>query len=202
MNKSTWQDIAHQVQCHRTSTLDQVQPPIPDIPSALPSNVTDLPKRLLSARENEITTKCVEALLPLLASGALTSVEVTTAFLRRAGVAQKLVGPSPRKVTLHRTLTKPQTNCVTELLPERSLRRANELDWYLAEHKRPYSPLHGLPISVKEHIAMKDLGLNAGFMAWVGRKAQDDALVLKILWEAGCIFYVRTTEPQTLVGVS
>ena len=47
---------------------------------------------------------------------------------------------------------------------------------------------------------MKGLDLNAGFVAWVGKKAEDDALVLKILWDAGCVFYVRTTEPQLLVS--
>ncbi len=46
---------------------------------------------------------------------------------------------------------------------------------------------------------MKDLSLNAGFVAWAEEKAEDDALVLKILWQAGCVFYVRTAEPQTLV---
>ncbi|KAL2048048.1 hypothetical protein ABVK25_011085 [Lepraria finkii] len=125
--------------------------------------------------------KSVEELVASLATGRLSSTEVTSAFLRRAGLAQKL------------------TNCVTELLPERALARAKELDGYLAEHKRVQGPLHGLPISVKEHIGMKDLDLNAGFVAWVGTKAEDDALILKILWQAGCVFYVRTTEPQTLM---
>ena len=46
---------------------------------------------------------------------------------------------------------------------------------------------------------MKDLDLDAAFVAWVGTKAEDDALILNILWLAGCVFFVRTTEPQTLV---
>ena len=47
---------------------------------------------------------------------------------------------------------------------------------------------------------MKGLSLNAGFIAWADQKADEDALLLKILWQAGCVFYVRTTEPQTLVS--
>ncbi len=85
-------------------------------------------------------------------------------------------------------------------MPKKALKRAKELDDYLGERKEPLGPLHGLPISVKEHIGMKGLDLNAGFVAWVGTKAEDDALVLKILWNAGCVFYVRTTEPQLLVS--
>ena len=47
---------------------------------------------------------------------------------------------------------------------------------------------------------MKGLSLNAGFVAWVDNQADEDAHTLKILWQAGCIFYARTTEPQTLVS--
>jgi Asp-tRNA(Asn)/Glu-tRNA(Gln) amidotransferase A subunit family amidase len=84
-------------------------------------------------------------------------------------------------------------------LPERALARAAELDKYYAENKKPIGPLHGLPISVKEHIGMKGLDLNAGFVGWVGNVGQDDAVILKLLWNAGAVFYVRTTQPQTLM---
>jgi amidase len=92
-----------------------------------------------------------------------------------------------------------QANCVTELLPAAALKRAQYLDDYLATQKRPVGPLHGLPISVKEHIGMKGLGLNGGFVSWWDHKGEDDALILKLLWNAGCVFYVRTTQPQTLM---
>jgi amidase len=73
------------------------------------------------------------------------------------------------------------------------------LDKYYTEHKKPIGLLHGLPISVKEHIGMKGLDLNAGFVGWVGRVAEEDALILQILWTAGAVFYVRTTQPQSLM---
>lgn len=79
------------------------------------------------------------------------------------------------------------------------MERAKYLDDYLLRHGKTIGALHGLPISVKEHLGMKDLGCNAGFIAWWPRKAPDDALVLQILWEAGCVFYARTTQPQTLM---
>lgn len=47
---------------------------------------------------------------------------------------------------------------------------------------------------------MKDLGLNAGFVSFYGNKSAGDAHVLKILWDAGCVFFfARTTNPQTLM---
>ena len=45
---------------------------------------------------------------------------------------------------------------------------------------------------------MNGLGLNAGFVGWWDRKGED-AHIVKILWAAGCIFYARTTQPQSLM---
>ncbi len=90
-----WQDIAHQVQIHRARTLSQIQPPIPDVPSPLPRNVSTLPQTLLTPREAEITAQFAEDLVASLAAGRLSSVEVTNAFLRRAGLAQNLVTSLP-----------------------------------------------------------------------------------------------------------
>jgi len=92
-----------------------------------------------------------------------------------------------------------QTNCITELLPTQALERAAYLDTYLAEHKKPVGPLHGIPISVKEHIGMKDLDHNCGFVSWVGEVGKKDSHILNILWGAGAVFYARTTQPQTLM---
>ena len=90
MSNPNWQDIARQVQEHRDATIAEVRPRIPDIPKILPLNVTGIPRDLLSAREVEITESPTESLVESLASGQLTSREVTTAFLRRAGIAQGL----------------------------------------------------------------------------------------------------------------
>lgn len=80
-----------------------------------------------------------------------------------------------------------------------ALQQARYCDEYLAENKRPIGPLHGLPISVKEHISMKDLGLNCGFVGWWDRVGTFDAHVLQLLRNAGAVFYVRTTQPQCLM---
>jgi len=177
----SWQAISATMLKHREDTYAAVDPPIPDLPRKLPLNVTGVPKQLLSEKVVAITETATESLVEKLATGKLTSTEVTKAFLQRAGLAGKLV------------------NCITELLPERALARAMYCDEYLAQHKKPIGPLHGLPISVKEHIGMKGLDLNAGFISWVGRVSPDDALILKLLWKAGCVFYARTTEPQALM---
>lgn len=177
----TWQETAKLMQDYRDESIRKIQPPVPEDLPDLPLNVSSFPGTLLKQDEFHITESSTEELLPQLSTGQLTAVEVTNAFLRRAAIAQKLV------------------NCITELLPERALERAKYLDNYFVKHKKPIGPLHGLPISVKEHIGMKGLDLNAAFISWVGHIAEDDALILKILWEAGAVFYARTTEPQLLM---
>lgn len=87
----TWQEIAQIAQEVRDKSIALVQPPVPEVPEDLPLNVTSIPKKLLTPREIEITETAPEVLVQKLALGEWTCVEVTNAFLRRAGLAQKLV---------------------------------------------------------------------------------------------------------------
>ena len=88
---------------------------------------------------------------------------------------------------------------MTELLSERALAQARGLDDYFTTHGKPMGPLHGLPISVKEHLGMEGLGLNSGYVALWDKAATEDARILKILSRAGAVFHARTTQPQTLM---
>lgn len=91
MNSSSWESVAQNVQEYRDVTLDHVEPPIPEVPSPLPQNSIDLARTLLSDREIDITETSTKDLISSLASVKFSSIEVTNAFLRRAGLAQKLV---------------------------------------------------------------------------------------------------------------
>lgn len=87
----TWQQVAEDRQKHRDATIAAVAPSVPAVPKELPLNVTSIPKELLTSDEIEITEMKVEDLVPALAEGKLSAVDVTNAFLRRAAVAQALV---------------------------------------------------------------------------------------------------------------
>jgi Asp-tRNA(Asn)/Glu-tRNA(Gln) amidotransferase A subunit family amidase len=82
---------------------------------------------------------------------------------------------------------------------ENAIKDATRLDEYMRTHGKPMGPLHGLPISVKEHIYFKDTPATAGFIAWADDFSTEDALVVKILREAGAVFHVKTTNPQSLM---
>jgi len=63
-------------------------------------------------------------------------------------------------------------------------------------------PLHGLPVSVKDHVTTKGLRYTAGFMkcATLG-KSPDDCNFIKVLRDNGAIFYVSSNLPQGIGSI-
>jgi len=108
-------------------------------------------------------------------------VEVTTAFCKRAIVAQQV------------------TNCLTEIFVDSALERAACLDEQLKSTGKVVGPLHGLPISLKDQVRIKGLETVMGYASWIGEVAERDASLTEILIECGAVLYVRTNVPQTLM---
>ncbi len=48
-----------------------------------------------------------------------------------------------------------QVNCLTEIMFEDALKRADELDAILERTGKPMGPLHGLPVSLKDAFQIK-----------------------------------------------
>ncbi|KAG6330360.1 hypothetical protein ID866_8729 [Astraeus odoratus] len=136
---------------------------------------------LLTPEEIEITNTGVEDLLAGLSKGELSSLSVTTAFYKRAIVSQQLV------------------NCLTEIYVERALARAAELDEYLKTTGKTFGPLHGLPISLKDQLCIQGLETTMGYISWIGKYADKNAVLVDILYECGAVPFVRTNVPQTLM---
>lgn len=108
-------------------------------------SVLDVPRLsgLLTPRELELTEAYdATGLVELMSSGAASSVEVVTAFCKRAAIAHQCV------------------NCLTEIMFEEALARAKECDEYFAKEGKPMGPLHGLPISLK-------VSLHLPFTCWM-----------------------------------
>ena len=89
MTALTWQEKAKSARDYRDASLKKVDPPLSPLPEQLPLSSQEMPKELLTAREYELTQKYdAIQLLDMLRTKAVTSEEVTKAFLRRAAVAQ------------------------------------------------------------------------------------------------------------------
>jgi amidase len=97
-------------------------------------NVLDVPRTcgLLSERELQLTENYdATALIELMTTGQVKSLDVVKAFCKRAAIAQQCV------------------SCLTEIMFEEAVARARECDEFLEREGRPIGPLHGLPVSLK-----------------------------------------------------
>ncbi|PWY79709.1 amidase, partial [Aspergillus heteromorphus CBS 117.55] len=138
---------------------------------------------LLTEKETTITESYdAQTLYPEITDGRLTSLEVCKAFCKRASIAQQLV------------------NCTTEIFFEEAYERAKFLDDYLATHKRPYGPFHGLPISVKDSFDVKGQASTIGFVSFLKNpKATENSTLIDMLLDNGAVLYLKTNIPQTMM---
>ncbi|KAF9871119.1 fatty-acid amide hydrolase [Colletotrichum karsti] len=136
---------------------------------------------LLTPRELKITASTATEILSQMGDGRLTAVETVTAFLKRSHVAHQLV------------------NFATEFMVEDALAAAEELDAHFKATGKLFGPLHGLPISIKEHIGLKGRRCHSGYVAWADNIVDEDALVVRLGKAAGAVFHVRTNEPQSVM---
>lgn len=103
---------------------------------------------ILSTKELEWTDiDDITELLRLLASREVSSVQLTTAFCKRAAVAQQMTG------------------CLTEIFFDRGLERAKSLDEELERTGRTSGPLHGLPVSVKDRFDVEGFDTTVGMLS-------------------------------------
>lgn len=185
--QSLWEAAA--AKCQKM-TRDSLKPewllPEDKLPPAEQLNVIGIVEKcgLLSDRELAITNESAVNLVRQMAAGSLTAVDTVTAFLKRAHVAHQL------------------TNFATEFMVSSALETAAELDAHFKATGKIKGPLHGLPISVKEHIGIKGLTCNSTYVAWVDNIAEDDALIVKYAKAAGAVFHVRTNQPQFLLVIA
>ncbi|KAE9400228.1 amidase [Gymnopus androsaceus JB14] len=112
----------------------------------------------------------------------VTAVEVMTAFMKRAAVAHQLLC------------------CLTQMFFDEGLARARELDEYYENTGQLIGPLHGLPISIKDHMGIKGKKATGGFSGDLERLiSTEHGHINQILWDAGCVFYCKTNLPQGIM---
>ncbi|KXJ90342.1 amidase signature domain-containing protein [Microdochium bolleyi] len=138
---------------------------------------------VLSAKEIEITESYTATeLLSQLAAGTLSSVEVTTAFCKRAAIAQQL------------------TSCLTEIFFNRAIQTAQELDAYFKAEGKVKGPFHGLPISMKDSFIVDGHHATVGYSEFLRRPLPtEQSTLVNLLQDAGAVLYCKTNVPQTMM---
>ncbi|EXJ86205.1 hypothetical protein A1O1_06575 [Capronia coronata CBS 617.96] len=168
MPNPTWQERCASKQAERDATIPK-EWLLQELPSAERANVMDVPYTcgIMSAAELAITELDATELLHRMAEGTLKSYDVVLAFCKRAAIAQQLL------------------NCLTMMFVDEALQRAKELDDYREKTGKVVGPYHGLPFSIKDQWAIKGKESNTGMVALIGQTPKEDAVVVRLLREAG-----------------
>lgn len=93
----------------------------------------------------------------------------------------------------------PTTNALAEVLFDTALKRAKELDDYLATTGKPLGPLHGIPMTVKDQFNVQGYDTSLGYVGRAFKPATSDADVVKVLKDAGVVFIAKTNLPQSIM---
>jgi amidase len=119
------------------------------------------------------------------AKGTLTSERLTQIFLSRIDAYDRK-GPALRAVIL---------------VNPKALDTAREMD---AERKTkgPRSPLHGIPIVLKDNIDTADLPTTGGSLLLEGSMPPDDAFVVKKLRAAGAVIVAKVNLSEFASGAA
>ncbi|KAH8734273.1 putative amidase [Ilyonectria robusta] len=148
-----------------------------------PLDVSGIPATcgILTAEEVEITeTYDAVGLAEAIATKKYTAVAVATAFSKRAIISHQL------------------TCCLTQWFMDEALEQATKLDQYLAKNGKTIGPLHGVPISIKDHMPIGGTYSSLGCMSTIV-KDEKDSHMIAILRDMGAVFYCKTNQPQTLM---
>lgn len=144
----------------------------------IPSNATELTKSsgILNKEELDIIALKAIELRDAIAKGKYTAVAATTAYCKAAAIAQQA------------------TNCLIELFADEAIAAAKKLDDEFKKTGKVTGAMHGVPVSIKDHINVKNHDSPSGFLSLVDKMiAKEDAHPVKILRDAGAVFYCSTS---------
>ncbi|KEF58779.1 uncharacterized protein A1O9_03622 [Exophiala aquamarina CBS 119918] len=148
-----------------------------------PRDVSTIPSTcgLLSAEELDITENHdATSLAEAIAARKYTAVTVIKAFIKRAAIAHQLVC------------------CLTQFFPEEALEQAAKLDEHVANTGQTVGPLHGVPVSIKEHMPIAGHSSSYGELSTTYSEDKD-CLMVSIMRKAGAVFYCKTNQPQAIM---
>ena len=135
----------------------------------------DIYKGPLTSQQRSILSQPIGSLVSDVQSGTLSPIDILRTYGKTAAVAHQ------------------KTNCVTELLlPEAEAWARDGVDLK--------GPLAGIPVSLKDTIAVAGFDVSVGFSRKTFKPYQEDGVMVKLLKKAGAIPHVKTACPITLLS--
>ncbi|KAJ9611175.1 hypothetical protein H2200_004358 [Cladophialophora chaetospira] len=136
---------------------------------------------ILTPQQIEITEQYdATGLAQAIAEKKYSAVEVVKAFSTRAIIAHQL------------------TCCLTQWFPDEAIEQARKADEYLEKNGKPIGPLHGVPVSIKDHMPIAGTYSSYGYFGSIQHDEKDSQLV-RILRNMGAVFYCKTNQPQSIM---
>ncbi|KAL9091463.1 MAG: hypothetical protein Q9165_004849 [Trypethelium subeluteriae] len=155
-------------------------------------------EQYLSPREVEITNSNAVFIVKNTTTGAWKAREVLEAFCHRAALAHQMVP------------------CLHEIFFNDALAEADALDTHYRTHGQPLGPLHGLPISLKDQLNIRNIDTTTGILSLIANRNTNpsssspspplshnpttlsppsESTLVTLLRSLGAIPYVKTATP-------
>jgi Asp-tRNA(Asn)/Glu-tRNA(Gln) amidotransferase A subunit family amidase len=134
-------------------------------------------------QEFDLLTASVSEVQKAVAAGAVTYERIVQLYLSRIDAYDK---------------NGPHLNAVIQINP-----RALEIARFLDQERRTKglrSPLHGIPVAVKDNIDVVDIPSAGGNLAFSGTYPAMDATVVRKLRDAGAIIFLKTNMDELALG--
>ncbi|KAH7904205.1 amidase signature enzyme [Hygrophoropsis aurantiaca] len=128
----------------------------------------------LTPQDTHILSQPISSLIAGVQTSSLSPPDILTAYAKQALRAHA------------------QTNCLTEILI------ASAETW--ARTAVRSGPLAGVPVSLKDMVAVKGFDACIGYSAWVGKPMAADGALIRLLRDAGAVPFVKTNVPVTLLS--
>lgn len=141
--------------------------------------LTSLPSpyhRPLSSNEKTILNEPIDHLVQDVQDKRRPAIEVLRAYGKAASMAHD------------------KTNCLTEVF-------IKEAEWWLQDGSiNLQGPLAGIPVSLKDSIAVGGFDVSVGYSINTGKPAPADGSLVRLLKSAGAVPFVKTALPITLLS--
>ncbi|KAJ3996839.1 amidase signature domain-containing protein [Lentinula boryana] len=139
----------------------------------------------LTAHHEQFLEAGAHEIVSRIGKGEWTAREVVEAYIAQAAQAQTT------------------TNCLTEVVFQQALKRAETLDAEYSATKRLRGPLHGVPFSAKftdqfRSVDIVGFDTSIGFTTWANKPAITNAVLVDQLISLGAVPIAKTNVPQTM----
>ncbi|KIJ05346.1 hypothetical protein PAXINDRAFT_21380 [Paxillus involutus ATCC 200175] len=128
----------------------------------------------LTPQDKQILSQPISSIIASVQTSSLHPSDVLTAYAKRALQAHA------------------QTNCLTEIMIAPAER------W--ARGAKRSGPLAGVPVSLKDMLAVKGYDSCMGYSALCGKPLNYDGAFVRLLRDAGAVPYVKTNTPTTMLS--